>query len=249
MNDENDAENETGRALEAEATSNTKTRREAGLMALAVTIATGVTVDFAFAPTRAGKSSMLVALGLLYSVFTALTFARLWKRGETPKLFRPAGGDLTLGAATAGLLYGAARLVAMQLTPPGSPRAGWLFRIYLQLGDPEAMGRELVGGAVFVIAVLEEITWRGLVMRSLEQAFGRSWALVMTALLFALAHTPTLIQLGDPLAGPNPLIVMAALGCNLVWGLVYLRTSRLLPGIFAHAFFTWAVVEFPIWRP
>jgi len=225
------------------------TRREAAISAVAVTLATAVVIDFAFAPERAGQASMLIAIGLLYAIFTAVTLARLHKRGDLRRIFRPGIGDLTLGAATAGLLYGGARIVAHAIAEPGSPRVGWLFRLYLQLGDPAANGRELVSGVAFGLAVLEEITWRGLVMRSLELSWGSRWALLVTALLFTLSHTPTLTQLSDPLAGPNPLVILAAIGCNLVWGLVYLRTKRLVPSIFAHAFFTWAVIEFPIWRP
>jgi hypothetical protein len=34
-----------------------------------------------------------------------------------------------------------------------------------------------------------------------------------------------------------------------VWGRVVHRTGRLAPAVFAHAFFSWAIVSFPIWRP
>ncbi len=149
----------------------------------------------------------------------------------------------------AGALYGIAHLVDQTVATHGSIREAWIMRVYLQLGDPEAPGRALVGGAVFLIAAMEELVWRGLVMRALEELCGSRRALVITSLLFAAAHTPTLYLLGDATAGLNPLIVLAALGCGTVWGLVYLRTSRLLPALFAHALFSWAVVEFPIWRP
>ena len=86
-------------------------------------------------------------------------------------------------------------------------------------------------------------------MRSLELSFGTRRALVVSALLFGAAHTPTMFLLADPVAGYNPLIVMAAVGCGLVWGAIYWRTSRLMPAIFSHALFSWAIVEMPIWRP
>lgn len=218
-------------------------------VAVGVTFATGLVMSFAFDPRRAGTSAMLMAIGLLYAVTSAFTLHRLARRGELRSRFRPANGDLALGAGVAGVLYGIAHLVDQTVATHGSIREAWIMRVYLQLGDPEAPGRALVGGAVFLIAAMEELVWRGLVMRALEQLVGVRRALVLTSLLFATAHTPTLYLLGDAAAGLNPLIVLAALGCGTVWGLVYLRTSRLPPALFAHALFSWAVVEFPIWRP
>ena len=68
-------------------------------------------------------------------------------------------------------------------------------------------------------------------------------------MLYALAHLPTVLLLRDPFAGPNPLVVLAALGCGLVWGLIVARTGRLPVAIFSHALFTWCVaIQFPLWR-
>lgn len=223
-------------------------QREAVVTALGVTIATGVVMRYAFDPEHAGSSAMLLAIGALYALLAAGALVRLRQRGELYSSFRPAGGDVTLGAVTAGLLYGSARLVALVLAPHGSLREAWIRQLYLQLGDPAGDGREMVSAAVFLVAALEEITWRGLVMRALAGAYGVRRALVISALLFGVAHVPTLFLLADPVAGKNPLIVLAALGCGLVWGAIYVRTRRLLPAILAHALFSLAVVEFPIWR-
>lgn len=222
---------------------------EAISVAVGVTLATGIVMTFAFDPRRAGTPAMLIAIGLLYALLGAFALYRLDQRGELRSRFRPAGGDLTLGAVVAGALYGCAHLVAQTMAAHGSLREAWIIRVYLQVGDPDAPNRVLVGGAVFVVAAMEELVWRGLVMRTLEAVQGARRALVVTSILFAVAHLPTLYLLGDPTAGLNPLVVLAALGCGTVWGLVYLRTNRLLPALFAHALFSWAVVEFPIWRP
>jgi membrane protease YdiL (CAAX protease family) len=149
----------------------------------------------------------------------------------------------------AGLLYGGAMLGHLVLTPHHTPREGWIMRVYLQLGDPRGEGRELVGLAVFAVAALEEIAWRGLVQRTLEEALGPLRPVAIASVLFALAHLPTVWSLGDPIAGPNPLVVLAGLGCSAVWGLLVVRTKRLLPAVLAHALFSWAIVEFPVWRP
>ncbi|MEZ4295896.1 MAG: CPBP family intramembrane glutamic endopeptidase [Polyangiaceae bacterium] len=69
------------------------------------------------------------------------------------------------------------------------------------------------------------------------------------SLLYAVAHASTLSLLAHPVAGWNPLLVAAAFGGGLVWGHLYNRTGRLAPGMFAHALFSWAIVDFPLWRP
>lgn len=223
--------------------------RDAVSLAFAVTIATGAVITFAFDPKRAGQASIIGSIGALYAILGVVAAVRLHRRGQLYASLRPAGGDMTLGAVSAGLLYGLARIVQMMLAGHGSPREAWVVRLYLQLGDPTAAGPGLVGLAVFAVAALEEIVWRGLVMRALGDALGATRALVYATLLFGLAHAPTVWLLRDPMAGPNPLVLLAALGCGFVWGAIMLRTGRLLPAVLAHALFSWAVIEFPLWRP
>lgn len=222
--------------------------RQAVALAFGVTLATAAVVHYAFDPVRAGQGAMLSAIGAFYALLTAVAVVRLHRRGELLQRFRPMSGDVALGALTAGVLYGAARIVLLLLAGHGSPREAWVVRLYLQIGDTETAGRWVVGGVVFAVAALEEIVWRGLVMRTLEDALGAKRALLYAALLFALAHLPTAYLLRDPMAGPNPLILLAALGCSVVWGALALRTGRLAPSLLAHALFSWSVIEFPLWR-
>ena len=126
------------------------------------------------------------------------------------------------------------------------PRSLWIARIYDQIGDMSANRVIYVGLAVLVIAALEELTWRGLVMRSLRSSMGPLRAWLLSSVLYALSHVATLRLLAPPVAGLNPLIVAAALGCGLVWGHIYNRTGRLTPAVFAHALFSWAIVDFPL---
>jgi uncharacterized protein len=223
--------------------------QRASLIALGTAFVTVVVMAYAFNPARAGEPAMLVAIGLMDASLAVVAVLRLRRRGELRQLFRPATGDLTLGAVTAGALYGLAMLTHVALTGRGSPREGWIIRLYFQLGDPTGEGHAMVGAAVFVIAAMEETVWRGMVMRALEEPLGPKKALVISSVLFAFAHLPTAVLLRDPQAGWNPLIVAAGLGCSLVWGLLMLRSRRIVPSLFAHAFFSWAIVEFPIWRP
>jgi hypothetical protein len=192
---------------------------------------------------------MLGAMGLLYGVLGTLTVLRLRRRDELWDALRPASGDVTIGALVGAVLYGVAMAVHMLVTAPPSPRSAWIMSLYASLGDPDAEGRLVLGGVVFLIAALEELTWRGLVMRVLTDPLGPIRAWLLSALLFGVAHLPTLFLLGDPRVGPNPLLVAAGIAYSLVWGRVAMRMGRLPPAILAHALFTWSVFEFPIWRP
>lgn len=219
--------------------------REALLITVVVSIATAAAIRYAFAPAQAGRREMLMAMGGVYLIALPIALARMARRGELRSLFRPAPGDVAFAAIVAGCLYGLAHVVARFAAGPGSPREAWLMRLYLQIGEPEARFR---GVAVLVIAALEEIVWRGLVMRELQATMGYLRALALSSVLFAAAHAPTLLSQADPRAGPNPLIVLAGLGCSVVWGGMFLRARRLVPAVLAHALFSWAIVEFPIWR-
>ena len=126
-------------------------------------------------------------------------------------------------------------------------------RVYLQIGDPDDLQRHLVVSsacAVMVVAALEEITWRGLVYSAARGASSARAAPGPRPPRSTRSRTcRRMFLLRDPFAGPNPLIVLAALGCGLVWGLVVARTGRLPAAIFSHALFTWAVaIQFPLWR-
>jgi len=101
-----------------------------------------------------------------------------------------------------------------------------------------------------VMAVAEELVWRGLVVSLLEERIGSRRAWIWAAVLYGVAHLPTAWALRDPAAGPNPLLVLAAIGCGLVWGGMARRFDRLLPSMFSHALFDWTVIMmFRYWGP
>ena len=118
---------------------------------------------------------------------------------------------------------------------------------------PERFGDWRFGSgvlAIIVIAIAEEVLWRGLVVSLLEEMIGSRRAWVWAAVLYSVAHAPTIWALRDPVAGPNPVIVLAALGCGLVWGGMARSFERLLPGIFSHVLFDWTVIMmFRLWGP
>jgi membrane protease YdiL (CAAX protease family) len=216
-------------------------------VALGVTLTAAGVLAFAFAPAQAGQIVLLVAIGGFYAALAGLALYLLHRAGELRAMFQPVRGDITLAAVTAGALYGGARIAGSLLAPHGSPRELWIARLYLQFGAlPET---KLLGLAVFVVAALEEITWRGLVAKSLGRVMTSKRAAVVTTLLYAAAHLPTLAMLRMPGVGYNPLLVLAALGCGGVWSALAVRTGRLTPVVLAHALFSWSVIEFPLWQP
>jgi membrane protease YdiL (CAAX protease family) len=216
--------------------------------ALGVALVSMVVIGFAFQSAVAGALSAFAAIGLTYAVFGVLAVVSARRRGEGAFLM-PRSGDFTMGGVVAGLLYVAAMGVVVLWMPHGVPREGWIVRIYALLGDPADEARHILGAAVFFIAIAEELTWRGLVYPTLRRALGTLRAAVITTALFAMVHVPTAVILATPAAGPNPLLPLAALGCGAVWMATTIRLGRLSPALFAHGLFTWAVVEFPLWRP
>ncbi|MEY2420511.1 MAG: protease family protein [Acidimicrobiaceae bacterium] len=72
--------------------------------------------------------------------------------------------------------------------------------------------------------IVEEIFFRGLVLRSLERRMTRGWAMVVSSALFAAAHF-------EPLQFPALFVF------GLVAAVLATRTGRLGPGIWAHVAF------------
>ena len=208
-------------------------------------------VTLAMQPNMSGSPAAVLALGVPYLVLSILALLYLKREGTFGEKLRPRSGDLTFGALVTVMLFFGAIAGRKFLAPHGSVREAWVMRVYLQIGDPELLQERALAAsvAVVVLAVLEELAWRGLIYTLVEERFGTRRAWPITALLYAAAHLPTVFLLRDPYAGPNPLVVLAALGCGLVWGLIVARTGRLPVAILSHALFTWCVaVQFPLWR-
>jgi membrane protease YdiL (CAAX protease family) len=126
------------------------------------------------------------------------------------------------------------------LAPADSPRLAWLFRIYAQIGDPDMVQRSvLYTGVLLVIVICEELVWRSMVLDELTRRFGSRRAWPLAALCYGLTALPTLFTLRDPMAGLNPLLVTAALGCGIVWSFLASIKGRLVPVIIAHGVFTY----------
>jgi membrane protease YdiL (CAAX protease family) len=132
------------------------------------------------------------------------------------------------------------------LAPAGSTRQAWLLRIYAQIGDPDVVQRSALYTALLLFIVLcEELVWRSMVLDELSERFGarRGWPLA--ALCYGVTALPTLYTMRVPIAGLNPLLFTAAIGCGIVWSFLASIKGRLLPVIVAHGVFTYfSLVQF-----
>lgn len=219
--------------------------RELGVVALAVVL-TGAGHAYALRPELAGTTQMWLALGLPYVLLGALAVQRFFQDGVLLDRLMPRWGDASIGVVSTGVLLAASWAARAAVAPPDSPRHLWLLELYEQVGPSDAVQRSMaLTVAVLVIASLEELTWRGLVLDTLSDVLGSRRAWLLAWLLHPLALLPTAYTMRDDFAGFNPLLPFAALGAGLVWTFLAARLGRLTPGIFAHAAFTYfSIVQF-----
>jgi membrane protease YdiL (CAAX protease family) len=220
----------------------------AAFVALAV-IVTGVASYFAFSPAVSGTLAFWGVAGGPTLVLAAA--AGLWAHREDylAEWLGPKWGDFTRGLAGAAILFGLSWAFVHLVAPVGSPREVWLVSLYGQLGDPRVLQRHAaqVAAAVAVVALCEELVWRGAVTQLLATRFGSRAAWIWAAGLYALSYVPTAWALRST-AGSDPVLVFAALAGGLLWGGMARAFGRLAPGILAHALYDWAVIMmFPLW--
>jgi membrane protease YdiL (CAAX protease family) len=217
-----------------------------------VVVAIGVAARFGFDLTRAGQPGFVLWMMIPTVVIAGLGCFRAYQDGVLRGWLSVRSGDFTRGFFAAAVLFAAAWAFTKVVTPQGSPRESWLVRLYLQIGDPAVLRKNvtLVVGAIIVMVIAEELVWRGLVIGLLEEIVGSRRAWIWSAVAYAVAHAPAAWALRDPHAGPNPLVPLGALACGLVWGGMARRYERLLPGVFSHVLFDWTVVMmFRLWGP
>jgi uncharacterized protein len=210
--------------------------------ALVAVLVVGVSVAFVlrWPPPSSGVAAWL-GLALPYAGLALLAGLRLWRKGLARPLFRFRPGDPSLGFALGLVMLLSAWALSRLLLPLDSVGHAWLLRLFLIASETSSSA---VLGCLLAIAACDEIVWRGWIQTELSLRLGvrRGW--VASAVLYAAAHLPTLATLGDPVAGPNPLIVLTTLGCGLCWGFLRERTGRILPGLFSHAAFVFLASQY-----
>ncbi len=186
---------------------------------------------------------MWLAFGACQVPIAAVALRKLHADEDLRDRLLPRWGDISLGMGSALLLLACIWVARKSIAPDASSRHEWLTRAYEQAGDPDMLEKYWapVLAAVIVVSALEEIGWRGLVMPTLEERLGTRLAWPVTGLLYGVTFLPTAWWLRTD-AGPNPLVVGAALLAGCVWSLLAARTQRLIPSILSHAVFVWFVV-------
>jgi len=226
-------------------------RHAAGLFIALSVLVTAVASYFAFLPQRSGLGAFWLLAGGPPLVLAAIAAAWAHREELLLEWLSPRWGDFSRGAASAVLLFGMAWAFTRLWTPAGSKREVWLVSLYGQIGDPRVLQAHapLVAVAITVLALAEELVWRGMVTQLLADRVGTRTAWVWAALLYALSSVPTAwsLRAADG-GGLDPVLPVAALGAGLLWGGMARASGRLAPGVLAHALFDWAVVMmFPLW--
>lgn len=204
---------------------------------------------FGFDAVHSGGRDFWLIVGVPTVVLAAIAVWRARRDDELREWVRPQWGDFTRGFLAAIVLVVGAHAFARLVMPPGSWRRIWLVSIYAQIGGPQTLQDHalLVGVAILVLAAAEELLWRGLVTTLLAERFGSRTAWIWAAVLYAIAHLPTMWSLRSLGGALNPVLPIAALAVGLVFGAMARKLGRLTPGILAHALFDWCVVMmFPL---
>lgn len=149
--------------------------------------------------------------------------------------------DFGLRGVWADVALGFGVALAVQLVV--LPAIGFLLQPLLGEPDVSEPVREMIDessgpGYVLLLAsvvvgapLVEELFFRGLLLRSLQRRFSTAVAIGLSAVAFGLAH-------GSTLGADAVILVMVSLTAfGAVLALLATRTGRLGPGIMAHAFF------------
>jgi uncharacterized protein len=203
---------------------------------LLVVVVVTCAVSYALRPALAGSGAMWLGIGVPYLLLGLLALVQLRRRERLAVLFSVRRGDPSIGILVGLGVLAAAWFFAKQWLHGGSSQRVWLFSVYLLAGDPA-----WTPGSLLLLGVVtcEEVVWRGWVQLELRERLGPRRAWIASAALYAAAHVPTLWLLQDPVAGKNPLLLLAALAGGLCWSFLAERTGRLFPGLISHAVFSY----------
>lgn len=97
-----------------------------------------------------------------------------------------------------------------------------------------------VGGLIVVAATLEELLYRGVLFRTLEQAWGTGAALALQSLLFGIGHLGNL-EAGSSAADRIATVVSVTL-CGAWWTMVFVVSRNLWVAAANHAAWNFTIV-------
>lgn len=176
-------------------------------------------------------ATQLRRFGILGSaIFGYWAFVRLSGRKPVREL-RPRPLPAVLG-----LLSGAA-LMALVLLPLF---ALGIYDVTAQRGLQA--GLWAVAGFILIAAMLEEITYRGVLFQSLEQAWGTLPAMWLQSMVFALMHVGNLLDIGGSALDIAATVLSVTL-LGALWTLVFVHTRSLWAAGLNHAAWNFTILS------
>ena len=139
-------------------------RNAAYLAGIVLTIAAAS--HFAFELSRAGTSAFFLVMAVPTVALAILGVLRARHDGVLKSWISVKSGDFSRGFAAAVVLFGAAYAFTKTVAPPESIRASWLAPTNRDHWSPQSVGMVVV--AIIVMAIAEELLWRGLVVSLLK---------------------------------------------------------------------------------
>lgn len=197
-------------------------------------------------PEMAGQARTWLYACLAQVPLALLAVWAMQRSGRLKQRLLPRRGDIFLGVLTALVLVIATWSARYLVMPHGSVREAWLFRMYLQLGDPLILEATWWLPLVLIVgSVLDELVWRAWIQGELVERLGAGRGFAMTTGLYALTAVPTMFTLADPRAGTNLLFPLLAMLGGSVWGYATMLTGRATPAMVSHATFVYfSIMQF-----
>ena len=177
---------------------------QAGIVASRYVLVPALVSAFSLDVTGAAAVRRIVIFVMTVAAYWA--FVHWYERRAVPEL-HVTWRALLSGAAAGALSIGAAILL---LSATGHYRVDAIRGL---------AGASDVLGVIAVAALIEEVFFRGLLFRILEERIGTRWALAASALVFSVAHFAN--------DGFTPMTVIAVAFTGLMWAGVYIASRSL----------------------
>jgi membrane protease YdiL (CAAX protease family) len=174
-------------------------------------------------------TSFIRRIGILtFLLLSYGAYVRWYEKRKVDEL-RPSARGLLAGAVTGGslILVAAALLFALGIYEVTAYR-GW------------RGGLLSVAGFIFVAAMLEEVVYRGVVFRTLENAWGTSTALWLQSLLFGVGHLANIEDRASTAEMITTVVSVTLLGA--FWTLVFVHSRNLWVVAANHAAWNFSII-------
>lgn len=172
-----------------------------------------------------GSWSVLAVLAVLAAVRLVATDP------ETRRLLAPRRSAGVLGAAGAAVMIAATHVAYGVLSKGLAALPAATQRLYAVL-NAEGYSRPALAALVLVMALCEEVVWRGSLLTAAERrAGGRPFSWPAAARVAAVA----MLYGGCHLGSGSALLALLAFACGLAWGLLRVAGRSLWPAVLVHA--------------